>query len=572
MDNSSLETSFDFNSQSGVMALLTAIRLSQITTTQKNELRDLVFLFSNGGGDATVRLSLEQKIATYQIKPIVVVKPEIIVETPPENAVVLPFGSSRPVPKFETVAVPEVTKVATADVVTPVVDSLSSNVTIKDTPVVASLENPVVAPVAVVTEVLPVSASINPVAPVLSSTPVIPPPVQTNTVPVQPKSIPETTASVPEVQPIPTQPVVQQPAVSPVSIPTQPIPPVISKEPEVVASPVFVTTPPVVNELKNNVVTKVETSVPPVVYADADVTTKHLNRIREIKSAVNNKVGNPVNLVDIDNAVGREYMNALLDAMKRLSGGLGQLEPAMQRLEIAYEMVETAVMLNAKSPAKNTVAPVASVYKTNPQTTPETKPETKPNPAQNNAPVNHNFKPVTKMKLVDVPLSREGDNRWNIKPSSPIPSPAVPVASNSGFSATPVQSVADEKDLSISEPAQEGYGSVDVVDALHTEEIDKGLDQLLSDWVLFKKSGLFGTGPKGREHPLFKKVAPLQLQLLLAGRFEGSTQEIKQSVTDYMNGWRYEQGIVYEQGETFEHYLRRVIKQIIDLQNNQRTS
>lgn len=104
-------------------------------------------------------------------------------------------------------------------------------------------------------------------------------------------------------------------------------------------------------------------------------------------------------------------------------------------------------------------------------------------------------------------------------------------------------------------------------DPLHSPEVDKGLDQLLSEWSLFKKSGMFGSGPKGREHPLFKKIAGLQIPLLLAGRFEGATQEIKQSITDYMNGWRYEQGIIYMQGETFERYLRRVIKHILDLQN-----
>jgi broad specificity phosphatase PhoE len=59
---------------------------------------------------------------------------------------------------------------------------------------------------------------------------------------------------------------------------------------------------------------------------------------------------------------------------------------------------------------------------------------------------------------------------------------------------------------------------------------------------------------------------------LLAGRFEGATQEIKQSITDYMNGWRYEQGIIYEPGETFEHYLRRVIRHILDLQKKKQRS
>jgi hypothetical protein len=102
---------------------------------------------------------------------------------------------------------------------------------------------------------------------------------------------------------------------------------------------------------------------------------------------------------------------------------------------------------------------------------------------------------------------------------------------------------------------------------LFTKEVDEGLNQLLVEWPIFKKSGLFGTGPKGRQHPLFLKLSGLQIPLLLAGRFEGATQEIKQSITDYMNGWRYEQGIIYKQGENFEHYLRRVIRHIIDLQN-----
>jgi hypothetical protein len=95
---------------------------------------------------------------------------------------------------------------------------------------------------------------------------------------------------------------------------------------------------------------------------------------------------------------------------------------------------------------------------------------------------------------------------------------------------------------------------------------------LLSDWSLFKKSGIFGTGPKGREHPLFKKLAGLQVPLLLAGRFDGATQEIRQSITDYMNGWRYEQGIIYQPGETFEKYLRRVIRHILDLQSKRRNA
>ena len=121
------------------------------------------------------------------------------------------------------------------------------------------------------------------------------------------------------------------------------------------------------------------------------------------------------------------------------------------------------------------------------------------------------------------------------------------------------------QDLPSSSRTQETAGGAEA-DPLFTSEVDNGLEQLLSDWDLFKRSGLFGTGPNGREHPLYKKIKDLQIPLLLAGRFEGAHQEVKQSITDYMNGWRYELGIIYEQGETFEHYLRRVIRHIIDLQ------
>lgn len=102
--------------------------------------------------------------------------------------------------------------------------------------------------------------------------------------------------------------------------------------------------------------------------------------------------------------------------------------------------------------------------------------------------------------------------------------------------------------------------------------MDDGLEQLLSEWVLFKKSGLFGTGPKGREHPLFKELGKLTIPVILAGRYNGASQEIRQSITDYMNGWRYEQGVVYQEAETFERYLRRVIRHIIDLQKPRRSA
>ncbi|MEX0930884.1 MAG: hypothetical protein WDZ68_01185, partial [Candidatus Paceibacterota bacterium] len=59
-------------------------------------------------------------------------------------------------------------------------------------------------------------------------------------------------------------------------------------------------------------------------------------RITRIKHTVNDRVGNPVNLMEINRGVGQEYMSALLDAMKKTSGGVGGSSTAMKRLEAAF--------------------------------------------------------------------------------------------------------------------------------------------------------------------------------------------------------------------------------------------
>ncbi len=120
--------------------------------------------------------------------------------------------------------------------------------------------------------------------------------------------------------------------------------------------------------------------------------------------------------------------------------------------------------------------------------------------------------------------------------------------------------------------AQELKARSGITDPLLDPDVDLGLEQLLGEWSIFRKSGVFGTGPKARQHPLFLKLAEVPIPLILAGRFEGATPEIRQSITDYMNGWRYEQGIIFEQDEIFEHYLRRVIRHILDSQNRRRTA
>jgi hypothetical protein len=317
----------------------------------------------------------------------------------------------------------------------------------------------------------------------------------------------------------------------------------------------------------------------------------YLTRIREIKASVNEKVGNPVNLVDINNDVGREYMGALLDAMKKLNSG-SSAASAMKRLEDSYAAVLKAIETHEAghtpmpepTPAPMPVAePVPATPTPEPAPMPEPVREipvvSAPPPIPELAPV------MSEEQMSPTPVAPAGAPfrpapQYTPDPEDVLPQPASdpvaaawsqeapasrPAPQTSGFA-----SLADLKKPHTLEDLQANASlkSASVIsgDPLFSKEVDDGLEQLLSEWSIFKKSGLFGTGPKGKEHPLFKKIAPLHIPLLLAGRFEGATQEIKQSITDYMNGWRYEQGIVYQQGETFEHYLRRVIRHILDLQ------
>ena len=63
-----------------------------------------------------------------------------------------------------------------------------------------------------------------------------------------------------------------------------------------------------------------------------------LERIKTIKAEVNEKAGNPVHLVDLDPQLGREYMSALLEAMKKVNSG-SRAADSMARLEAARDKI-----------------------------------------------------------------------------------------------------------------------------------------------------------------------------------------------------------------------------------------
>jgi len=553
--------SFDLHSQIGVAQLLVAVRVSALTSEEKNELRDLVFQFSNSDDDAALRSLLERKIAEYTLEPPLPPaspEPEPI-PAPPVR--VLPFGSVRPRPAFAapqpavTVSEPEhSSNTGTVSVATEEQGAA--------TPELTSDEKRIDVSAAVVPETNVDDEPVSIFTPHISTDPVIQAP------PPPPDDLPEIVQGEPDI------------AITPLTQTTPPEASVpVQVEEPVAGDPV---------EITRVAQSESQSTVSPTL-GSPDLTEKNLNRIREIKALVNEKVGNPVNLVDIDNAVGREYMSALLDAMKKINGGSAGVA-AMDRLEAAYQAVTEVI--GRQVPVKPSRTPVAEPATMVPPIS-VTPPMTTTAPAIDESPVSKNTADTTvvppppphpSMKPVSVPASEESPAA--ISPTK-APAVAIPViqatkpspheiASNTPNASTTVAPITKTAPrpltpLDLPDPTSLENASIKG-DPLFTREVDDGLNQLLSEWSLFKKSGLFGTGPKGMEHPLFKKISSLQIPLLLAGRFEGATQEIKQSITDYMNGWRYEQGIIYEQGETFEHYLRRVIKHIIDLQKKRTTA
>ena len=855
--NSSLGERFDLNSESGVSIVLASIRASDISSVKKNELRDLVFQYTNRGGDVAVKAELENKLSSYEIKPI-----QLAAEFKVQN-IVFPFGSARPAPVFKAVSNKKTT--TETDVVKTKTDKIENKEADNTEQIVDNKK----------TETVQESKVDAPQPKSVNENKVVEAPLETAV-------FEEKTVSTETQNPTPTP--TSQPSVA------------VEQNSKAVPQSGYSSEPPTpTNNPKpvSQTIASAETNTP-----KTESNLKGLDRIREIKQAVNAKVGNPVNLIDIDNNVGREYMAALLDAMKKLNqGNASEFEIAMQRLEVAYDAVETAVAKNkavpnnkfetttpapvTSAPAEQKVSPSAPAPTSTSTSTPvqTTSPEVNSTPvsvspaenslvseqgAQNNTPltkpqsleknetinqtsqtsqapktgfsslatepdkpqsvtpekpksevvveankvavsnlvtpkvpetpsvpqpagdfsVDNNVPnsqasstvPTTAPAPVSAPVVAEQSNlvksqQLNSQPiatspelktepvtpktsaetiaepaptpaSVPTPTPTPAPQTNIGYSnlassldetqvqkvapventvsatpstpatippvqATPnvvpvstptptlIKSVSDLTPKSVAEPSAETPASVwpakpetppaptapvapaqvapqpekeslsdiatsfasklasnlgfnknesdaptappqsipiktpqsvqsasvaqplsaqvaplssvsepqpatpevnqvpplsqkkelltpedlpeskqDLTSAenvpLYSAEIDYGLEQLLMDWTLFNKSGMFGTGPKGREHPLFKKIANLEIPVILAGRFEGATQEVKQSITDYMNGWRYEQGIIYEQGEKFEDYLRRVIKHILDLQRKQR--
>lgn len=622
---------FDLHSSQGVVQALQAIRNSSLSADDKNELRDLVFLYTNGGGDQGIKAQLEEKLQTLgstqnapqgettapapQPAPTPAPAPiATLQQTQPEapsttGAVsTASFASPRPAPTFSVptpivspTPAPQPSATATTPAPAPTHIPVPSAAAPQPVPVpspapAAPTPQPVVSPTPATPtpqpapQAVPQPVSPTPTAPTApQAVPVAAqPPTPTPATPAQPTPVMPPTPAVPVVpvaSQVPPQPVVPPtPAAQPVIPQTAPVPP---------APPISAPAQPA--------------PATPGVDLNA-VESNALNRIRQIKAEVNAAVGNPVNLVDINNEVGREYMNALLGAMKKLNmGAPGELQVAMERLEKAFVSVKDTIANQGSNPPQ-TPAPDKQPSSPPPQAAPAAPvpaavPDSKPTaPATTEGGAKRDTQTLVDSLTANLKADRKENPVYEAPPTdesvvatAPPPSQPAPTADTPPVEPVPPPVASTTPPTTVASGKQIGYGgaapspiksvaqsahafnpltpNVEKTESVDTDpngaEVTAGLQQLLSEWSLFKSSGLFGTGPNGSEHPLYKKLRELPIAHILAGRYEGAKPDIKQSITDYMNGWRYEQGIVYQPGETFEVYLRRVIKQIIDSQKKQ---
>lgn len=343
-------------------------------------------------------------------------------------------------------------------------------------------------------------------------------------------------------------------------------------------------------------------------------------RIDTIKHDINSRVGNPVNVINADEAIGREYMSALLDAMKKSSTGGGA--ESLPRLETAYKATldliiaknlgqKTNSSTEQKFEAKETevvaepvtIEPAPQIVEPTPPTPepPVIEPEETPVVQQSEG-LYH--RPSDEIEAeINVPKTQPtslasklfGSSRTNkpeentktttldavvpnvrkVEVNTNIESRTVTPSASLSEKLQPLQNASatlPEKMAAIKSAAskREEEAKKPITD-LKSPEVEAGLKQLLSEWVLFRKSGFLGTGPNGINHPLYKKLAEMPMAAVVSGRFEGVNPDIKRHLSDYMTGWRYEQGVMHEMGETFEHYLRRVIRQVLERQRTQAT-
>ena len=347
-------------------------------------------------------------------------------------------------------------------------------------------------------------------------------------------------------------------------------------------------------------------------------------RIAEIKREMHSRVGNPVALISGNNQIGRAYMSALLTAMKAIGpASTFNIEDSMQNLEHAYQAVvehlnepsvsSTATPLHEENSDVPTGATLPEVVTTmsdtlisgdiensihdavdvtvttqhedvsedeNSMSGLAEEPSVRPKLQFAHIPSLHELshsddslaqEELDVVKAVQEEEKAVAEEHVVLSPQEDsevedvsLPSDALSrrvVEDNPAF----VASLAHEPTPQ-QPPAEDSKHAYTGQSELALPEITSALDQLLHEWNIFASSGMFGIGPGGMEHPLYKVIAPLTMAEVMTGRWEKSDRETVRTIKDYVDAWRHEQGVAYNPTETFEHYLRRVLQRIVKRQ------
>lgn len=350
-------------------------------------------------------------------------------------------------------------------------------------------------------------------------------------------------------------------------------------------------------------------------------------RISEIKRLVNARVGNPAMLIDTHNDHGKKYMTALLTALKATGGGsAADVDSVMMQLEESAQAILEGSNASEEVPStEDDIIEEKSSESVMPheEVTPLVAGQESDIPSEPVSPAEHGALQEKKEKMLSARQNFVSSTRDVLDEVRDVPKKDIPFNKYSAESTlaallkhdeTPV---AERGDVSPNSQAKisEQNGSLAIKDQplmpgslthreqvppsfsdirpnaprpiiegntvrpsgqvspvvqqseLFTPQITQMLDQLLHEWSIFAGSGLFGMGPSGSLHPLYKTLAPLSMGEVVAGRWEKADPKITKVIKQYVDAWRHEQGVAYTINETFEHYLRRVVQRILKRQS-----
>ncbi len=348
---------------------------------------------------------------------------------------------------------------------------------------------------------------------------------------------------------------------SPVTLPSEVILPVATATPapdvSEVASPVSVPLPPQV-ELS---VAKPEST--PAVSSVAPAS------MREEVEAINESLielghGRAFQWLSDPKTGYREYMAELLAIRDALGSSNTASDPSALRLRIDSLREKAKVVQAAVGDVGSATAlrqPAAVPVQTSVETTPSEPIRETPHSIEAEASLSPEPTPESvSVPVVAAPLPVATDiPQVPFEPtpeldSAEIPAPLPTVVAGP----TPAPDTNDQTSIPESAPIPATPSSE--VDPLHTREVDAGLTDLLTRWL--GTTGFLGFGDSGMKHPEWIIMKTLMVDDVLVDdgtRPAGLRPDTYKNLGENIRAWRSAYGLMVEDRELVEHFIRRVV-------------